>query len=346
MIVRVGINGFGRIGRNVFKALYGEYGDEIEVVAANDLGDVDTLAHLLKYDSVYGRFGARHGDPIAIGRSEQGIVIGEHELRMLAERDPAKLPWGELGVDIVIESTGFFTDADKARAHLAGGAKKVIITAPAKGEDITLCMGVNEDKYDPARHSIISNASCTTNCLAPVAKVVLEQFGVVKGLVTAVCPYAADQRLLDNKHQDLRRGRTAAINIVPTKTTDVARRVAQVLPELTGKFDGFVLHVPSPTVAILDIVMQVERQATVEAINAAFRAQAAGGRSGILGYTEEPLVSSDFRADSRSAIVDGLSTMVSGGDLIKVVAWYDNAWGPACRVADLTAFIAACGFDR
>jgi len=341
MAVRVGINGFGRIGRNVFKALYGEYGDEIEVVAANDLGDVDTMAHLLKYDSVYGPF---FGGEIEITRSENGISLDGHELRILAERDPAKLPWGDLGVDIVIESTGFFTDADKAKAHLAGGAKKVIITAPAKGEDITLCMGVNEDRYDPARHSIISNASCTTNCLAPVAKIVLEKFGVVKGLVTTVHSYTGDQVLVDGPHKDLRRARAAGINIIPT-TTGAARAVALVIPELKGKFDGFALRVPTPTVSIIDFVAQVERQTTVAEINAAFKEQAEGDMFGILGYTEEPLVSSDFREDSRSSIVDGLSTMVIGGDLIKVISWYDNEWGYSCRVADLAAFMAERGFN-
>jgi len=342
MAVRVGINGFGRIGRTVLKALHGEYGAELAVVAANDLGDIDTMAHLLKYDSVYGPFAGGDG---AIARSEKGISIDGQELQILAERDPAKLPWGALGVDIVIEATGFFTDAAKARAHLAGGAKKVIITAPAKGADITLCMGVNEERYDPARHCIVSNASGTTNCLAPVAKVVLEQSGVVKGLVTAVHSYTAGQRLLDNKHPDLRRGRTTRENIVPT-TTGAARAVALVIPELQGKFDGFALRVPTPTVSIIDFVAQVERPTTAAALNAAFRAQAEGDLEGILGYTEEPLVSSDFREDSRSSIVDGLSTMVIGGDLIKVVAWYDNEWGYSCRVADLTAFMAARGFDK
>ncbi len=345
MVIRVGINGFGRIGRNVFKALYGEYGDEIAVVAANDFGDADTMAHLLKYDSIYGRFGARHGDTIAIERSETGLIVGEHELRLLNERDPARLPWGDLGVDIVIEATGCFTGAEKARAHLAGGAKKVIITAPAQGEDITLCMGVNEDRYDPARHNIVSNASGTTNALAPVAKVVLAEFGVVKGLVTAVHSYTAGQRLLDNKHADLRRGRTGRTNIVPT-TTGAAQAVALVLPELRGKFDGFALRIPSSIVSIIDFVAQVKRATTVAALNAAFKAQAEGDMEGILGYTEEPLVSSDFREDSRSSIVDGLSTMVIGGDLIKVVSWYDNEWGYSCRVADLAAFMAGRGFGR
>ena len=345
MAVRVGINGFGRIGRNVFKALHGEYGDEIAVVAANDLGDIDTMAHLLKYDSVYGRFGAQHGGAIDIGRSETGIIVGDSELRILAERDPAKLPWGELGVEIVIESTGRFTAADQARAHLAGGAKKVIITAPAKDPDLTVCMGVNEERYDPARHTIVSNASGTTNCLAPVAKVVLEECGIVKGLVTTVHSYTAGQRLLDNKHRDLRRGRTTRENIVPT-TTGAARAVALVLPALQGKLDGFALRVPTPTVSIVDFVAQVERPTTRAALNAAFQRRAAGDLAGILGYTAEPLVSTDFRADPRSAIVDGLSTLVLGGDLVKVLAWYDNEWGYSCRVADLTAFIAARGFNE
>jgi len=342
MAVRVGINGFGRIGRTVLKALHGEYGAELAVVAANDLGDIDTMAHLLKYDSVYGPFAGGDGE---IARTERGLAIDGQELQILAERDPARLPWGALGVDIVIEATGFFTDAAKARAHLAGGAKKVIITAPARGADLTVCMGVNEDTYDPARHAIVSNASCTTNCLAPVAKVVLERCGVVKGLVTAVHSYTGDQRLLDNKHKDLRRARAAGINLIPT-TTGAARAVALVLPELRGKFDGFALRVPTPTVSLIDFVAQVARPTTVAELNAAFAERAAGDLAGILGYTAEPLVSSDFRADSRSAIVDGLSTMVIGDDLIKVVAWYDNEWGYSCRVADLAAFIAARGFDR
>jgi glyceraldehyde 3-phosphate dehydrogenase len=342
MAVKVGINGFGRIGRNIFKALYGEYSDEIEVVAVNDLGDVDTMAHLLKYDSVYGPF---FGGEIEIERIEDGISIDGEPLKVLSERDPAKLPWGDLGVDIVIESTGFFTDADKAKAHIAGGAKKVIISAPAKGEDITICMGVNEDKYDAARHQIISNASCTTNCLAPVAKVILEKFGVVKGLVTTVHSYTGDQVLVDGPHKDLRRARAAALNIVPT-TTGAARAVALVIPELKGKFDGFALRVPTPTVSIIDFVAQVERSTSAEEINAVFKEQAEGDLEGILGYTDEPLVSTDFREDSRSSIVDGLSTMVIGGDLVKVISWYDNEWGYSCRVADLVAFMAERGFNE
>lgn len=341
MAVRVGINGFGRIGRQVFKAIYGEYGDEVEIVAVNDLGDVDTMAHLLKYDSTYGRF---FDGEIEIERTADGISIDGEELKVLAERDPAKLPWGDLGVDLVVESTGFFTDADKAKAHLAGGAKKVIISAPARGEDITICMGVNEQKYDPARHNIISNASCTTNCLAPVAKVILEKFGVVKGLVTTVHSYTGDQTLVDGPHKDLRRARAAALNIVPT-TTGAARAVALVIPELKGKFDGFALRVPTPTVSIIDFVAQVEKSTSAEEINAAFKEQAEGDMEGILGYTDEPLVSTDFKEDSRSSIVDGLSTMVIGGDLVKVISWYDNEWGYSCRVADLVAFMAERGFN-
>ncbi len=341
MAVKVGINGFGRIGRQVFKAIYGEYQDEIEVVAVNDLGDVKTMAHLLKYDSVYGPLFSGEVD---VDVSDGGISIDGETLPVLAERDPAKLPWGDLGVEIVVESTGFFTDAEKAKAHLAGGAKKVIISAPAKGEDITVCMGVNEDKYDPARHAIVSNASCTTNCLAPVAKIVLERFGVVKGLVTTVHSYTSDQMLVDGPHKDLRRARAAALNIVPT-TTGAAKAVALVIPELRGKFDGFALRVPTPTVSIIDFVAQVERPASVEEINAAFKEAAEGDLEGILGYTDEPLVSTDFREDPRSSIVDGLSTMVMGDDMVKVVSWYDNEWGYSCRVADLVAFMGDRGFN-
>lgn len=338
MPVRVGINGFGRIGRQVFKAMYGEYDDELQVVAVNDLGDVSTMAHLLRYDSNYGPMDAD------IEVSDSGMVIDGEELRVLAERDPAKLPWGELGVDIVIESTGFFTDADRARAHIQGGAKKVVISAPAKGEDITVVMGVNEDKYDPARHTIISNASCTTNCLAPVAKVILERFGIVKGLVTTVHSYTGDQMLLDGPHKDLRRARAAGLNMVPT-TTGAARAVALVIPELKGKFDGYALRVPTPTVSVIDFVAQVEQQTSVAEINAAFEELADGDLEGILGYTNEPLVSMDFKGDARSSIVDGLSTMVIGGDLVKVVSWYDNEWGYSCRVADLVALMADRGFN-
>ncbi|HET8632229.1 MAG TPA: type I glyceraldehyde-3-phosphate dehydrogenase [Thermomicrobiales bacterium] len=339
MATRVGINGFGRIGRQAFKALWSEYDDEIDVVAANDLGDVQTMAHLLKYDSVYGETDAD------IEVTDSGIMFDGQEIKILAERDPAKLPWGELGVDIVIESTGRFTDASQAKAHLEGGAKKVVISAPAKGEDITIVMGVNEEKYDPARHNIVSNASCTTNCLAPVAKVILDNFGIVKGLMTTVHSYTADQMLVDGPHKDLRRARAAALNLVPT-TTGAARAVALVIPELKGKFDGYALRVPTPTVSLVDFVAQIEKPASAEDVNRVFKEQAEGDLEGILGYTEEPLVSMDFKGDTRSSIVDGLSTMAIGGDLIKVVSWYDNEWGYSCRLADLVALMAERGFNQ
>ena len=339
MAVRVGINGFGRIGRQVFKAIYGEYEDELDVVVVNDLGDVNTMAHLLKYDSNYGAMDAE------IETRDSAICIDGQELKVLAERDPAKLPWGDLGVDIVIESTGFFTDADKAKAHLAGGAKKVVISAPAKGEDITVVMGVNEDKYDPARHHIVSNASCTTNCLAPVVHVLRESFGWVRGYMLTVHAYTNDQVILDFPHKDLRRARAAALNMVPT-TTGAARAVALVIPELKGKFDGYALRVPTPTVSIIDFVAQVEQKTSAEAINQKFKELAEGDLEGILGYTDEPLVSMDFKGDTRSSIVDGLSTMVIGDDLVKVVSWYDNEWGYSCRLADLVALMADRGFNQ
>jgi glyceraldehyde 3-phosphate dehydrogenase len=339
MATRVGINGFGRIGRQAFKALWSEYDDEIDVVAANDLGDVQTMAHLLKYDSVYGETDAD------IEVTDSGIMFDGQEIKILAERDPAKLPWGELGVDIVIESTGRFTDASQAKAHLEGGAKKVVISAPARGEDITIVMGVNEEKYDPARHNILSNASCTTNCLAPVAKVILDHFGIVKGMMTTVHSYTADQMLVDGPHKDLRRARAAALNLVPT-TTGAARAVALVIPELKGKFDGYALRVPTPTVSLVDFVVQVEKPASAEDVNRVFKELAEGDLEGILGYTEEPLVSMDFKGDTRSSIVDGLSTMAMGGDLIKVVSWYDNEWGYSCRLADLVALMAERGFNQ
>ena len=339
MAVRVGINGFGRIGRQAFKAMYGEYDEELDIVAVNDLGDVNTMAHLLKYDYNYGIYDAD------IEVTDGGICIDGQELKVLAERDPAKLPWGDLGVDIVVESTGFFTDAGKAKAHLAGGAKKVVISAPATGEDITVVMGVNEDKYDPARHHIISNASCTTNCLAPVAKVILENYGIVKGLVTTVHSYTGDQMLLDGPHKDLRRARAAALNMVPT-TTGAARAVALVIPELKGKFDGYALRVPTPTVSIVDFVAQVEKETTAEDVNRVFKEQAEGDLEGILGYSDEPLVSTDYKEDPRSSIIDGLSTMVMGGDMVKVVSWYDNEWGYSCRLADLVALMAGRGFNQ
>jgi glyceraldehyde 3-phosphate dehydrogenase len=336
MVMKVGINGFGRVGRQVFKALRDYYPDEIQVVAVNDLTDNHTLAHLLMYDSNYGPF---DGD---VSATEEAITVDGDEIRTFAERDPSKLPWGDLGAEIVIESTGVFTDADKARAHITGGAKKVIITAPAKGEDITVVMGVNQERYDPREHTIVSNASCTTNCLAPVAKVILEKFGIVKGLVTTVHSYTNDQNILDLPHKDLRRARAAALSIIPT-TTGAARAVALVIPELKGKFDGFALRVPTPTVSIIDFVAQTERSATVQDINGALIEASEGELVDILDYTEEPLVSVDFKGDPHSAIVDGLSTMVIGENLVKVIAWYDNEWGYSCRVADLTNYMAEKG---
>ncbi len=339
MTHRVGINGFGRIGRQVFKAIdEGGYSDLFEVVAVNDLTSPEGLAHLLTYDSTYGRYDAE------IEAADGGIRVNGRSIKVLAEKDPAHLPWGSEGVDLVIESTGRFTDADKARGHLTGGAKKVIISAPAKGEDITVVLGVNEEGYDPARHQIISNASCTTNCLAPVAKVVLDNFGIRRGLMTTVHSYTNDQVILDGPHKDLRRARAAATNIIPT-STGAARALALVLPQLEGKFDGFSLRVPTPTVSIIDFVAETEQPASVDALNAAFRGAAeSDALRGILGFTDEPLVSSDFRQDSRSAIVDGLSTMAMGENMVKVIAWYDNEWGYSCRVADLAALICEAGF--
>ncbi len=333
MVMKVGINGFGRIGRQVFKALRDYYPDDIQVVAVNDLTDNNTLAHLLQYDSNYGPLDAD------VSATEDTIIVDGDEIKAFAERDPAKLPWGDLGAEIVIESTGVFTDAAKARAHLDGGARKVIITAPAKGEDLTVVMGVNHDRYDPREHTIISNASCTTNCLAPVAKVILERFGIVKGLVTTVHSYTNDQVILDYPHKDLRRARAAAMNIIPT-TTGAAKAVSLVIPELKGKFDGFALRVPTPTVSIIDFVAQIERTATAQEINGALIEASENELVDILDYTEEPLVSMDFKGDPHSSIVDGLSTMVIGDNLVKVIAWYDNEWGYACRVADLTQFMA------
>ena len=336
MPTRIAINGFGRIGRQVFKAIYNDYGDELHVVAANDLTDPHSLAHLLKYDSTYGVF---EGEISSDGDS---IQVDELDIKVFAERDPARLPWGELGIDIVIESTGFFTDATKASAHRDAGAKKVIITAPANNEDLTVVLGVNDDQYDPSRHHIVSNASCTTNCLAPVAKVLHQHFGVAHALMTTVHSYTNDQIILDSPHKDLRRARSAALNIIPT-TTGAARAVALVLPELKGKFDGFALRVPTPTVSIVDLTVQFENDVTADGINQAFQQEAGGALESILDYTEEPLVSMDFRGDTHSAIVDGLSTMVTGNRLGKVVAWYDNEWGYSCRVADLASMIAAAG---
>ena len=336
MATRVGINGFGRIGRQVFKAIFDAYDEELEVVAVNDLTDNETLAHLLRYDSTYGIYDAE------IEADGESISVDGSTLKAFSERDPAALPWGELGVDIVVESTGVFRDAAGAGKHIEAGAKKVIISAPGRDVDVTLVLGVNDDMYDPDNHHIISNASCTTNCLAPVAKVVHQHFGIDHALMTTVHAYTADQRILDSPHKDLRRARSAAENIVPT-TTGAARAVALVLPQLEGKFDGFALRVPTPTVSLVDLTVELESAATAEAINAAFQEEAASSMLGILGFSDEPLVSIDYRQDPRSSIVDGLSTMMSGDRLAKVVSWYDNEWGYSCRVADLSAMIAEAG---
>ncbi|MEX1157815.1 MAG: type I glyceraldehyde-3-phosphate dehydrogenase [Thermomicrobiales bacterium] len=336
MAARIAINGFGRIGRQVYKAMHHLYGDELQIVAANDLGDLNTMAHLLKYDSTYGIF---EGD-IEVG--DNSIIVDGSELKLFAERDPSNLPWGELGVDIVIESTGFFTDASRAKAHREAGAKKVIISAPANNEDITIVLGVNDDQYDPEKHHIVSNASCTTNCLAPVAKVLHQHFGISNALMTTVHSYTNDQIILDSAHKDLRRARSAGLNIIPT-TTGAARAVALVLPELKGRFDGFALRVPTPTVSIIDLVCNFENDVTVDSINEAFQSESEGALEDYLAYTEEPLVSTDFRGTEYSAVVDGLSTMVSGPRMGKVIAWYDNEWGYSCRVADLAAMMASQG---
>src|SRR5436190_5979377 len=336
MATRVGINGFGRIGRQSLKAMLERHPRDLEVVAVNDLTDTKTNAHLLKYDSTYGRF------PGEIETTPDALIVNGHTIKVISQRDPAQIPWGDLGVELVIESTGLFTDANKAAAHLQGGAKKVIISAPAKGEDITLVLGVNEDMYDPRTHNIISNASCTTNCLAPAAKVLNDAFGIERGLMNTIHSYTNDQRILDQVHKDLRRARSAGTNIIPT-TTGAARALALVIPELKGRFDGMSLRVPTVTGSVVDFVVTTRKEASVEAVNNAFKEAAAGSLKGILDYTEEPLVSTDFRGDAHSSIVDGLSTMVLGGNMIKVIAWYDNEWGYSSRISDLAAFIAQKG---
>src|SRR5438128_7517604 len=337
MITRIGNNGFGRIGRQSLKAMLERYPRDLEVVAVNDLTDTNTNAHLLKYDSTYGRF------PGEVEATAESLIVNGHTIKVLAQRDPAQIPWGDLGIDIVIESTGFFTNAEKAAAHLQGGAKKVIMSAPAKGEDLTVVLGVNENMYDPTRHNIISNASCTTNCLAPAAKVINDTFGIERGLMNTIHSYTNDQRILDQVHKDLRRARSAGTNIIPT-TTGAARALALVIPELKGRFDGMSLRVPTITVSVVDFVAIVRKEATKEDVNDAFKQAANGPLQGILEYTDEPLVSSDFRGDPHSSIIDGQSTMVTGGNMVKVIAWYDNEWGYSCRVADLADFIAKKGF--
>jgi glyceraldehyde 3-phosphate dehydrogenase len=333
MTVKVGINGFGRIGRQSLKALI-ERSPDVEVVAVNDLVDTATNALLFKHDSTYGAY------PGTVEHTEDTLVIDGREVKVLQVKDPATLPWKDLGVDIVIESTGLFTDATKAKAHLDAGARKVIISAPAKGEDVTLVLGVNEDRYDPAAHHVISNASCTTNCLAPAAKVVHDGWVIKRGLMNTIHSYTNDQRVLDVAHKDPRRARAAGLNIIPT-TTGAAKALSLVIPDLKGRFDGFSLRVPTPTVSVVDFTAELERPATAEELNDAFRTAAAGPMKGILGVSDEPLVSSDFRGDPRSSIIDADSTMSLGGTFVKVVTWYDNEWGYSCRVADLTSFVAA-----
>jgi glyceraldehyde 3-phosphate dehydrogenase len=334
MAIRVGINGFGRIGRQVLRAIRERYPEEIDVVAFNDLGDLETMAHLFRHDSNYGNY------PGSVEIKGGNLIVDGDEIKALAEKDPAKLPWADLGVSIVLESTGFFTDADKAGAHLKGGAQKVIISAPAKGEDITICMGVNEDKYDPAKHNIISNASCTTNCLAPAAKVVNDTFGIKRALMTTVHSYTNDQRILDLPHKDLRRARAAALSIIPT-STGAAKAVSLVIPELKGKFDGIALRVPTPTVSLVDFVADVEKPATKESLLGAFREAAGNRMKGVLAVSDEPLVSIDFKGNSYSSIVDAEFTQIMSETMIKVMTWYDNEWGYSCRCADLMHFMGA-----
>ncbi len=331
MANRLAINGFGRIGRQVFRVLLERY-PNVEVVAINDLMDVKTATHLFTYDSTYGRYRG------SVAHAEGALAVDGRSVRLLAERDPAKLPWRDLGVDVVIESTGFFTDATKAKAHLDAGAKRVVISAPAKNDDGTFVLGVNEETYDPARHRIISNASCTTNCLAPVVKVLVDELGFVKGSMTTVHSYTNDQRILDFPHEDLRRARAAAVNIIPT-TTGAARALHLVVPQVKGKIDGFSLRVPTPTVSVVDVVALTEKATTAAALNDLYRAYAAGRMKGILGVSDEPLVSTDYRGDPRSSIIDALSTMVIGDNLVKVVSWYDNEWGYSNRLADLAVFV-------
>ncbi len=334
MTVRVGINGFGRIGRQVFKAILERYADDLEVVAFNDLGDLPTMAHLFKYDTNYGRFDG------TVEVTDNGLLVNGKLLKAFSERDPGKLPWGDLGVDIVIESTGVFRNKQKAQPHIDAGAKKVIISAPAKGDiDATIVLGVNQDIYDPANHHIISNASCTTNGLAPAAKVVHDAFTIKRAYLTTIHSYTNDQRILDLPHKDLRRARAAAMNIIPT-TTGAAKAVGLVIPSLQGKFDGIAVRVPTSTVSLIDCVMEIEKETTTEALHDAFRAAEAGPMKGILGFSEEPLVSVDYRGDSRSSIVDAQFTVAFQGTMVKLVAWYDNEWGYSVRTADLAKMVA------
>jgi len=330
MATRVGINGFGRIGRNVFRAACGDAA--LDLVAVNDITDAKTLAHLLKYDSVHGAFKG------TVEAKDQSLVVNGKEIKVLASKDPATLPWKDLGVEVVVESTGRFTERASAAKHLEAGAKKVIISAPAKDEDITIVLGVNETRYDPAKHHVISNASCTTNCLAPVAKVLMQICGIKHGLMTTIHSYTNDQSILDLPHKDLRRARAAAMSMIPT-STGAAKAVGLVLPELKGKIHGLAIRVPTPNVSVVDLVAETEKPVTAEAVNAALRKAAEGELTGILGYTDEPLVSIDFNGNPLSSIVDGASTSVVDGTLVKVLSWYDNEWGYSCRVRDLIKYI-------
>ena len=336
MKTRVGINGFGRIGRLVLRSINQCQNDKLEVVAVNDLADTETNAHLLKWDSNYGIY------PGKVEAKGGAIIVDGKEVKVIAERDPASIPWKDYGVAIVIESTGLFTDATKAAAHFQGGAKKILISAPAKNEDLTIVLGVNEDHYDPDKHRVISNASCTTNGIAPAVKVLHQNFGVSKGLMTTIHSYTNDQKILDTFHKDLRRARSAAMNIIPT-TTGAAKAVTQVIPELKGRIHGMAFRVPTSTVSVIDFVADLDREVTVEQINQAFRAASSGPLAGIREYCQEELVSIDFKGNPASSIIDGPSTMVIGGNMVKILAWYDNEWGYSCRLADLAAFVADKG---
>ncbi len=336
MAIRIGINGFGRIGRQVLKIIKENYPKDFDVVGINDIGDMPTMAHLFKYDSNYGHF---HG---TVEVKDNGLVVDGDFVKFFTEKDPSTLPWKDVGADIVIESTGKFTSRDDAGKHLDAGAKKVIISAPAKGEDLTIVLGVNEGMYDPAKHHIVSNASCTTNCLAPAAKVVQDNFGIVRALMTTIHAYTNDQKILDLPHKDLRRARAAAMSIIPT-TTGAAKAVALVIPELKGKFDGYALRVPTSTVSVVDFTALLEKETTTEALHKAFRDAANGSLKGILGFSEEPLVSIDYKGDNRSSIVDAQFTYVMGGsgNYVKVVAWYDNEWGYSVRTVDLARLMGS-----
>ncbi|MGI6731477.1 MAG: type I glyceraldehyde-3-phosphate dehydrogenase [Anaerovoracaceae bacterium] len=335
MKTKIGINGFGRIGRNAFKIAL-EKDSNLEIVAINDITDPSTLAHLLKYDSCFGKFNE------TVEVKGDSILVGGKEVKILASKNPEELPWKELGVDLVLEATGLFTKKADAEKHIKAGAKKVIISAPATNEDITIVMGVNEDKYDPAEHHIISNASCTTNCLAPFAKVIDAEFGIVSGLMTTIHSYTNDQRILDLPHKDLRRARAAALSIIPT-STGAAKAVSLVLPQLKGKLNGMAMRVPTAAVSVVDIVFNLERSTTKEEVNAALKNAAEGELKGILGYSEEPLVSVDYKGDSRSSVIDALSTMVIEDNMVKLVSWYDNEWGYSSRVVDLMEYVVRKG---